>query len=172
MDNLNVDKKDIPKISTKGIDIKYKPFWYWFLGFIEGEGSFIIHVTNKGLSFRISITKHDAGLLTNLHLKLWEGGIESKIYRRRLDIRKKESIDKITRILIQLDWLSVRKQQSLVSFTKAFDLYYCTHPLTIKTLEKIIDLKLSMNVVTSNKKRLSKERLMEKIKEIARYKND
>lgn len=140
-----------------------KDFWNWFLGFIEGEGSFIISIQKKRFSFKISITQYDPKFLHNLQKKLEEYGITSSISDIRLDISSKKSIDQILNKLVQLTWLS-KKKESFDKFRYAFDLYYCSYPRNNpKILIAIISLKLSLNPVTQNKKRKSKEDLMKQI---------
>lgn len=139
-----------------------KEWWYWFLGFIEGEGSFIINI-QKNISFRIVIAQQDNIFLNRLKEDLKQYGVVSSINKGKLDIYTKEGIEIVIEKVDSLNWFT-KKKYSFHKFKSAFYLHYGNKKKEIRVYERLVDLKLYMNEVSKKKKRKTKEELMNLIK--------
>lgn len=112
----------------------YSNFIYWFIGFTEGDGSFILNNYNKYLEFKISQSSNDAQVLFYIKKQLGFGSVkkQDKINKtHHFRVRDKEGLLKIINIFNGNIYLDKNK----IKFNKFVNRYNETYKTNIKILE-------------------------------------
>lgn len=109
-------------------------FIYWFIGFAEGDGTFIINKNNKYLEFKITQSSNDAQILFYIKKQLSFGSVKKQDKNNKTHhfrVRDKEGLLKIINIFNGNIYLNKNK----IKFIKFVNRYNETYNTNIKILE-------------------------------------
>jgi len=142
----------IPVVRPK-VDISEIKDVYWLVGFVEGEGSFMVIIqeskskkTTDNISLRFVITQHskDSVLLDNISNYLGCGKCYCSRNEVNLTVSTFSDINKIISLFNKYPLLGTKKEDYL-DFCKVAELIKSKDHLTKKGIENIKNIKNSMN---------------------------
>lgn len=142
----------IPVVRPK-VDISEIKDVYWLVGFVEGEGSFMViiqesksKITTDNISLRFVITQHskDSVLLENISNYLGCGKCYSSRSEVNLTVSTFSDINKIISLFNKYPLLGTKKEDYL-DFCKVAELIKSKDHLTKQGIENIKRIKSNMN---------------------------
>lgn len=150
-DKLKILFPDVIPALRSLVNSSIIPNPYWVAGFVEGEGSFYIKISNKNeVSFRFLVTQHvrDMDLLKNLAVYLNCGYAKPRsnsINHSDFFATKKEDIKCKILPFFEKYTLQGNKLNDFLDFKKAVELKCNYTSLTPEILAEIVQIKQGMN---------------------------
>lgn len=146
---------DLTLVERPEVEVKTVDDPNWIVGFVDGEGSFIIHIaktpgvsTGHSVSLRFTITQHvkDQKLLESL-AKYFDFGwlmVHSNRPLVYFNVSKLSDICKINSFFLKYP-LESEKSKNFKDFVEATSLIESKSHLTLEGLEQLRSIKLNMN---------------------------
>ena len=123
-------------------------FFEWFTGLTDGEGCFLISFVNRGIScyfkFEIIIHKDDINMLHFIQEELGIGRVATFNNAACFTVTAKDEVIELFKVFA-LHPLKSNKDLNYLNFKQAFELYINNKGKIIAVLDKIKELKSSIN---------------------------
>lgn len=163
-ETINTNKKTNTNKMTN-TNIKNMKLWT-ITGLIDAEGSFVVNITKDearklgyvvSVSLEMGMNYKDKSLLDNVRSTLGVGNI---YYNQSDDTYKWKvsDIDTLSNVIIphlQTYYLLTQKRTDFEIFTKIIEIIKLKNHLTVHGLQKIVDLKASLNLGLSDRLKIS-----------------